>query len=70
MAVPKQRVSSARKAQRNNGKFIRVHVANKCEKCEALKLPHRICTSCYFYNGIEFTSLKPKPKIEVKKSEA
>jgi large subunit ribosomal protein L32 len=67
MAVPKQRVSSTRKAQRNTGKFIKVDAAIRCEKCGSLKLPHRICSFCYHYNGVEFVSLKPKPSLKLEK---
>lgn len=51
MAVPRNRMSNARKNSR------RAHHAKKpkntltCSHCGGHRLPHRICPSCGFYNG-------------------
>jgi large subunit ribosomal protein L32 len=51
MAVPRNRLSNARK----NSK--RAHHAKKpkgtvsCSNCKAEKLPHQICQACGFYRG-------------------
>lgn len=51
MAVPRNRMSNARKNSR------RAHHAKKpksilvCSNCGSHRLPHRICPSCGFYNG-------------------
>ncbi len=51
MAVPRNRVSNARKNSR------RAHHAQKpknivaCPKCSVAKLPHAACSSCGHYKG-------------------
>lgn len=51
MAVPRSRLSNARKNKR------RAHHAKKptqlvnCPKCEEKKLPHTLCQSCGYYGG-------------------
>ncbi len=44
MAVPKSKVSKARRDKRRANWMI------KCE-CGAYRLPHRICPACGKYNG-------------------
>jgi len=52
MAVPKGKVSKARRDKRrgSNWKLTAPDLV-KCPNCGALLLPHRACKACGFYNG-------------------
>ena len=50
MAVPKSKVSKARRDKRRANWKLEVPNLIKCE-CGAYRLPHRICPSCGKYNG-------------------
>lgn len=54
MAVPKGKVSKARRDQRRkaNMKLV-VPGMVECPKCKAFKMPHRICGECGSYKGKE-----------------
>ncbi|MBR6682704.1 MAG: 50S ribosomal protein L32 [Clostridia bacterium] len=60
MAVPKRKVSKARRDKRrsNNWKLEAPEMA-KCPKCGELVLTHRVCPACGTYDG--------KQVIEVEK---
>jgi large subunit ribosomal protein L32 len=53
MAVPKQKQSHARTAQRRAQHKITAPALNSCPQCHAPRRPHRVCPSCGFYNGRE-----------------
>ena len=50
MAVPKRKVSQARRDKRlgSNWKLIAPDLV-KCSQCGAFKLPHRACSACGYY---------------------
>ncbi|MGI5849161.1 MAG: 50S ribosomal protein L32 [Christensenellales bacterium] len=52
MAVPKRRTSKQRKHTRRsaNWKLSTPGIA-ECPQCHAMKLSHRVCGTCGFYNG-------------------
>ncbi len=57
MAVPKYRTS------RSKGRMRRSHVgmsplsAGECPHCHEMKLPHRVCPHCGYYNGMEIVTV-------------
>ena len=52
MAVPKRRVSKARRDKRRSNVWkMDAAALVKCPKCGEFKRPHRLCTACGFYNG-------------------
>ncbi len=54
MAVPKRRVSKARRDKRRSNVWkLTAPAFSKCPNCGELKLPHRVCKSCGFYKGKE-----------------
>ena len=53
MAVPKNKVSKARRDKRRaNWKLTEPNLV-ECPQCHELKLPHRVCPSCGQYKGKE-----------------
>ena len=54
MAVPKRKVSKARRDKRRSSHWkLKVPGLVKCSKCGAMRLPHRACKECGSYNNRE-----------------
>lgn len=52
MAVPKNKVSKARRDSRNSSNFkASAPTLAKCPECHELKISHRVCKNCGFYDG-------------------
>lgn len=52
MAVPKRKLSSARKNKRRSNVWkLQAPALTKCSECGSYKAPHRVCPTCGFYNG-------------------
>lgn len=58
MAVPKRKVSKARRDKRRSSHWkLEVPGLVKCE-CGAYRLPHRACKACGKYNGREVIAVQ------------
>jgi large subunit ribosomal protein L32 len=53
MAVPKQKQSHARTAQRRAQHKMAAPVFNACPQCHSPRRPHRVCPVCGHYAGRE-----------------
>ena len=53
MAVPKNKVSKARRDKRRANWKLTAPNLVECLQCHELKLPHRVCPSCGQYKGKE-----------------
>lgn len=52
MAVPKRRVSKARRDKRRSNVWkMDAATLVKCPNCNQYKRPHRLCTACGYYKG-------------------
>ncbi len=52
MAVPKRRVSKARRDKRRSSVWkIEAPTLVKCPQCGELAVPHKVCGSCGYYKG-------------------
>jgi len=52
MAVPKRRVSKTRRDKRRSSHWkLDMPGLSKCSNCGAIKLPHRMCKACGYYDG-------------------
>lgn len=52
MAVPKRRVSKARRDKRRSNVWkLELPSLEKCSRCGELKKSHRLCPECGYYNG-------------------
>jgi len=58
MAVPKRKISKARRDKRRaaNIKMIAPNII-ECPQCHEPNVPHRVCAACGFYNGKEVISV-------------
>ena len=58
MAVPKNKVSTARRNKRRSAVWkLDAPAMSKCTNCGALKAPHKVCKACGFYKGVEVLKL-------------
>lgn len=63
MAVPKGKVSKARRDKRRNATWkLASPMLVKCPKCGAMRLPHRMCPECGSYNGREVKTAQTAAK--------
>lgn len=51
MAVPRNRMSNARKNAKRSHHAKQPKQCNPCSNCGTARLPHRICLSCGHYNN-------------------
>ena len=65
MAVPKQKVSKARKHKRNSANFkAAAPTLVECPNCKELKEPHRVCAKCGTYKGKKIIETEKAKKEE------
>ncbi len=53
MAVPARKVSKTRKRMRRTHYKLSAKPVTKCDKCGAIRRPHRVCNACGNYKGKE-----------------
>ena len=51
MAVPKKKVSKARRNSRRAHDSLATAIAVECADCGELKRPHHVCSACGYYDG-------------------
>lgn len=58
MGVPKRRQSKSRKNMRRS-QWIKTTAPSlvDCPQCHELKMPHRVCANCGYYNGKEVVAV-------------
>lgn len=65
MAVPKGKVSKARRNKRHSANSQAVApTLVECPNCKALKQPHRVCPKCGTYKGKKIIETEKKEKKE------
>jgi large subunit ribosomal protein L32 len=60
--LPKRRHSAARGRKRRTHWKIKAISLTPCPQCKQLKLPHRVCLVCGFYDGRQVVEIKIKEK--------
>ena len=54
MAVPKRKVSKARRDSRRSAVWkLEAPALSRCTHCGELTSPHKVCKNCGFYKGVE-----------------
>lgn len=51
MAVPKRKMSKARRDKRRANWKLTIPSLVECPQCHEKKMPHRVCPECGHYNG-------------------
>ncbi len=63
MAVPKGKVSKARRNSRNSANFkANAPTLVECPKCHELKAPHKVCPKCGTYKNETVVDTEKKKK--------
>jgi len=61
MAEPKRKTSKARRDKRRNSHWkLEVPGMVKCSHCGSMRMPHRVCASCGYYNGRQVVAVAEK----------
>lgn len=58
MAVPKRKVSKQRRNKRRTHYKLTAPGLVSCPQCHNLKMPHRVCKECGYYNGKEVITVE------------
>lgn len=53
MAVPKRKISKARRDKRRTHYKLSIPGMSVCPKCGEIKLPHRVCKACGTYKDVD-----------------
>ncbi len=62
MAVPKGKQSKSRTNKRFANYKAAMPTLVECPHCHEMKVPHRVCKNCGFYNGKEVVAQKEAAK--------
>jgi len=72
MAVPRKKVSIAKKHKRNSTrrtinikKNLKKLILVKCENCGSIKRKHHVCHVCWYYNGKQVLTIKARTSENV-----
>ena len=60
MPNPKRRHSKRRTSTRRAHDHLKVPILGECPHCHEMKLPHRACLKCGYYNGREVIDTEAK----------
>ena len=58
MALPKVKISKARKHSRQANWKLSAPAIVECPQCHEMKLAHRVCKKCGYYNGRQVIAKK------------
>ena len=58
MAVPKGKISKARGRQRRAHWKATAPTIVKCPRCQQMKLAHRVCKNCGYYDGQQVINME------------
>ena len=53
MAVPKGKISKARRNSRRANWKLEMPGIVECPQCHQMKLAHHVCKNCGYYNGVQ-----------------
>jgi large subunit ribosomal protein L32 len=60
MALPKRKISRARRDKRRSHHAVKPANFIECSNCGQPALPHRVCPECGFYKGRQIVSTSEK----------
>ncbi|MEW6382204.1 MAG: 50S ribosomal protein L32 [bacterium] len=60
MALPKRKISKARRDKRRTHYKLSPPTYTTCPQCQEAKLPHAVCLNCGHYNGQKIIEVKEK----------
>ena len=57
MAVPKSKISKAKRGMRRAHARLNCESMNECPNCGEVRRPHHVCPACGFYNSMEIVNM-------------
>jgi len=60
--LPKRKLSKGRRDRRRAHDALTASGLTQCSNCGEMRLPHRVCPSCGFYQGREIVSKEKEKK--------
>ena len=60
MAVPKGKISKARRNSRRANWKLQLPGIVECPQCHQMKLDHHVCKHCGYYNGVQVVNKDEK----------
>ncbi|MGK5095376.1 50S ribosomal protein L32 [Deltaproteobacteria bacterium TL4] len=57
MAVPRRRMSRSKRDSRRAHIKLSVPALSSCTNCQTLIRPHRVCSECGYYKGVQIIQL-------------
>ena len=60
MALPKRKMSKARRDSRRANWILTVSGLVECPQWHEKKMPHRVCPECGYYNGKQVVAMEEK----------
>ncbi len=60
MAVPKGKISKARRNSRRANWKLQLPAIGECPNCHKMKLSHRVCKNCGYYKGVQVVNKDEK----------
>ena len=61
-ALPKKKVSRARRGNRRSHIRLALPSLMTCPECQAPKMTHRVCAACGTYNGNQILTINEKKR--------
>ena len=62
MALPKKKTSKSRQGKRRSHSALALPAMDACPHCHGVKLSHRVCPNCGWYDDREAIEVKPSKK--------
>ncbi len=62
MALPKRKISKARRDKKKTHKKLIICSLSKCKHCGRMRKPHAVCPYCGYYKGKQVIEIKQKKK--------
>lgn len=62
MAVPKGKISKQRKHTRAANWKVAAPTLVECPQCHELKVPHKVCDACGYYDGQQVVEVSKESK--------
>lgn len=53
MAVPKKKLTKTRQGKRRSHLALKKQNLTTCKKCNEIKLSHKVCNTCGYYDDIQ-----------------
>jgi large subunit ribosomal protein L32 len=59
---PKRKLSKGRRDRRRSQDALQARNLVACSNCGSMRLPHKVCSNCGFYDGREVVEIKKEKK--------